>query len=45
MVLPHLEEAGGSRESKALPGKPNVCEDPPSDWLGLYPTSATHQAE
>ena len=43
MVLPHLEEAGGSKEPRAFPVEQSVCEDSPSDWLGLCPASATHQ--
>lgn len=37
MILPHFEEAGGSKEPKALPAEQTVCEDSASDWLGLGP--------
>lgn len=43
MVLPHVEEAGGSKEPRAFPVEQSVCEDSSSDWLGLCPASATHQ--
>lgn len=43
MVLPHLEEAGGSKEPKGFPAGQSVCEDSPSAWHGLCPASAAHQ--